>query len=140
MPTVDINLWAVLVAAVVNMVIGMFWYSPGTGLGRAWMKEMKIDPAKITEAQKKGMGKNYFIAFVSAIVMAYVLAHFIDFTGAATIGEGMQAGFWSWFGFIANVGTGMVLWEGKSWKLYAITMGYYFVVLLINGAILATWA
>lgn len=139
MPTVDINIWAVFAAALANMVLGFLWYAPSSSLGRAWMKEMGIDPSKMTEAQKKGMGKNYAIALVGAVVMAYVFAHVLDFAQADSIAEGFQGAFWMWLGFIATVGVGMVLWEGKSWKLYGITMGYYLVALLIESAILVSW-
>ncbi len=138
MPTVDINLWAVLVAALANMVLGFYWYSPA-GFGKAWMKESGMTEAKINASKKKGMNASYFLALVSAFVMAYVLAHIIDFAQATTLVEGLQAGFWCWLGFVATVGTGMVLWDGKSWKLYGIIMGYYLVALLVMGAILATW-
>jgi hypothetical protein len=41
-----------------------------------------------------------------------------------------------WLGFIATTSLGMVLWEGKSWKLYAINIGYYFVTFIIGGLFL----
>ena len=40
MPSVDINWWAVLAAAVINMVIGAIWYSP-SGFGKPWMKNFR---------------------------------------------------------------------------------------------------
>ncbi len=139
MPTVDINMWAVLVAGIANMVLGMLWFSPATGLGRAWMKEMRMDPSKIEEAKKKGMGKSYAIAFAAALVMAYVFSHVLDFAQAESVKEGLQGAFWMWLGFIATVGVGMVLWEGRSWKLYGIVMSYWLVALLVQSAVLVSW-
>ena len=138
MPTVDINIWAVIIAALVNMALGFWWYSQA-GFGKPWMKEMGITSDKIEASKKKGMGPSYLLALVSAFVMAYVLAHIVDFAGATTFGAGMVGGFWCWLGFIATVGTAMVLWEGKSWRLYSIVMGYYLVALLLMGGLLATW-
>ena len=37
-PNVDVNYLAVLVAAIINMVIGSIWYSPSMGFGKSWMK------------------------------------------------------------------------------------------------------
>ena len=37
MPNVDINIWAVIVAAIVNMVVGSFWYSKSL-FGKEWAK------------------------------------------------------------------------------------------------------
>lgn len=136
MPPVDINYFAVLAAAIVNMALGSFWFST-KGFGKQWMALSGITP---DPAKAKGMQKLYAIAFVGALVMSYVLAHFVDYAGAATIGQGAQAGFWSWLGFVAPVMLGMVLWEGKPWKLYVINTSYYLVLLLVNGALLAVWS
>lgn len=138
MPPVDINYLAVLVGGLVNMAVGAFWYSP-KGFGKQWMALSGINPDKIDAAKAKGMQKLYMLAFIGALVMSYVFAHFIDFAEAATIAEGMQAGFWSWLGFIAPVTLSSVLWEGKPWKLYILNNAYYLVVLLIIGPILAVW-
>jgi hypothetical protein len=55
------------------------------------------------------------------------------------VAAGLQAAFWNWLGFVAPVTIGSVLWESRPWKFWFITAGYYLVVLLINGAILAAW-
>lgn len=136
----EINYLAVLVAAVANMILGAWWFSPA-GFGKAWMKEMGFTQDDIEKAKKKGMGKSYALMFVGALVMAYVLAYIIGVFAPLPMPlvDGALAGFWTWLGFIATVGLGMVLWNGKSWKLYSITMGYWFVALLIMGAILGSW-
>ncbi len=48
-PPVDINYWAVLVAAVVSMVIGALWYSPVL-FGKLWMKYSGLSDKKLAEA------------------------------------------------------------------------------------------
>lgn len=35
---------------------------------------------------------------------------------------------------------GVVLWEGKSWKLWFLNNAYHLVVLTVMGVILALWA
>lgn len=141
MPTVEMNIWAVLVCAAINMVLGMVWYSPKV-FGTAWMKGLGKSMADIekVKGKGKGMGSSYALMAVSAVVMAYVLAHFVDFAQAKTVAEGLQTGLWAWLGFVGPVMLGGVLWEGKSWKFYCISAGYYLVSLLIFGALLATWA
>lgn len=139
MPTVDINIWAVLVCAAINMVLGMAWYSPKV-FGTAWMKGLGRSVTDVEKAKNKGMGSSYALMAVSAVVMAYVLAHFVDFAQATSVAKGMQTGLWTWLGFVAPIMLGGVLWEGKTWKFYWISAGYYLVSLLIFGAILATWA
>lgn len=143
MPQVDINYLAVLVAAIMSMAIGSFWYSP-KGFGKQWMALSGITPDKIEAAKAKGMQKTYAIAFVGSLVMSYVLAHALVFASAylqvSGMAAGLMAGFWNWLGFIAPVTLGSVLWEGKPWKLYVLNNAYYIVSLLVMGAILAVWA
>ncbi len=133
-----INYWAVLVVAIVNMVIGFLWYGPI--FGKQWAALMGRDKSSM---EGKNMTTSYVLMMVGALVMAYVLAHAIIFGIAYTkiggIKGGMMGGFYYWLGFVAPVLLGSVLWDGKPWKLWAINAGYYLVVLLIAGAILATW-
>lgn len=144
MPVVPVNCWAVLLCAVVSMVLGTLWYGPL--FGKPWMKMMGISQAEMEAGKKKGMkgmGKSYSLMFVGSLVMAFVLQHSLIFASAylniSGVSAGLQAGFWSWLGFIAPVTLGSVLWEKKPWKLWALNNGYQLVFLLISGAILATW-
>lgn len=91
----------------------------------------------------KGMKKLYAANFISGLVMMFVLAVFIDNINQGVLGiQGLKTNltiaFWIWLGFIATVNLGSVLWEDKSWKLYAINVGYYLVTLLI-GAVIIGW-
>ncbi len=119
------------------MVLGFLWYS--VLFGKLWMKLMRIDEKKINEAKKKGMAKSYIIMTIAALLMSYILAHFVKYTGSVTALEGLQAGFWLWLGFIATVMINSVLWEEKPWKLYLLNVAYYFVSLRGMGVILANW-
>ena len=136
---VPINMLLVFLAAVSSMVIGWLWYGPV--FGKPWMKMMGFTQASMDEAKKKGMGKAYGLMFVGSLVMAYTLAHSLVFasTYMHVMGypAGLMSGFWSWFGFVAPVTMGGVLWEGKSWKLWALNNGYYLVTLLAMGCILS---
>ncbi|MBS3127003.1 DUF1761 domain-containing protein [Candidatus Woesearchaeota archaeon] len=137
-PQITVNYVAVLVAAIVSMVLGALWYSPVL-FGKQWMKLSNIDPKKMPEMKKKAK-TSYALNFVAVLVMAYVLAHTVQYAQAATVFEGVQAGFWVWLGFIATVLLGSVLWEGKPWKLYLLNAAHYFVSLVVMGVILTLWA
>ncbi len=140
MVNVDINYWAVLLAAVANMALGFLWYGPL--FGKQWMSLMGMPKDKMS-SMKSGMSKAYALAFVGSLVMAYTLAHSLIFASSyllvSGLGAGLMAGFWSWLGFIAPVTLGTVLWEGKPWKLWFLLNGYYLVTLLVMGSILALW-
>jgi hypothetical protein len=140
---IPVNYWAVIVCGIVSMVLGSIWFGPL--FGKQWQHLMgwsNVDAAKKAEMMK-GMQKSYLFAFIGALVMAYVLSHSIVFASTymdvSGVSAGLSSGFWMWLGFIAPVTLSSVLWEGKSWKLWILTSGYYLVQLLIFGAILASW-
>ena len=138
---VPINYMAVFAAAVVSMVIGYLWYGPL--FGKLWMKEMWMSKEKMDAAKKKGMTMSYGLMFVGSLLMAFVLAHALVFASSfmhvTGMTAGLMSGLWNWLGFVAPVTLGSVLWEGKSWKLWCLNNGYYFVTLLAMGSLLSLW-
>lgn len=134
---VSINYFAVLVATIAAIVLGFLWYGPL--FGKTWMRLMNIDKKKMEEAKKKGMTMNYVIMIISTLVMSYILAHFVKYLGATNIAGALQAAIWIWLGFIATVQIGIVLWEGKPWKLYFLNAAYWLVNLAVMAIILALW-
>ncbi len=135
-----INYGAVVVAAIATYVLGFLWHGPL--FGEIWMKWSGISQKEVEELKKKGlagMWKSMLGALFIAGIMSYIMAHFVDYTGATTVFEGMQTGFWIWLGFVVTVQLNSVLWEKKPFKLYVLNTGYQFVSLLMMGAILAAW-
>ncbi len=140
----EVNYWAVLVAAIANMVLGFLWYGPV--FGKTWMRLMGWGPdrmAQMGEAGKKAAHRGYMFATIASLVTAYILSHMIsyseNFNNVEGLSVGLQTGFWLWLGFVAPVTLGSVLWEGKSWKLWCFNNGYNLAQLLLMGSILATW-
>ena len=134
---IEINLLAVIVAAVVHFGLGGLWYSPLL-FGKAWMKAIGMDPSD-QETLKGGATRGYIITFVGILVMAYVTAHMVDFAHATDIGTGLQTGFWLWLGYIATFSLTGIAFEGKSFKLYALNNAYQLVGLLVMATILTVW-
>ncbi|MSU60418.1 MAG: DUF1761 domain-containing protein [Candidatus Staskawiczbacteria bacterium] len=138
---VPVNYVALIVATIASMAIGFMWYGPL--LGKLWVKEMGWSEADMKTAQAKWMTRQYVLMMLGSLVMAFVLLHNLTFGSAylqmTGVSAGLQAGFWNWLGFIVPITLSAVLWEGKSWKLFCINVGYYLVTLLVMGAILAGW-
>jgi len=138
---IAINWLAVLVCVVFAMALGALWYGPL--FGKQWMQMMGFTMESMDAAKKKGMAKSYIFMAIGALVMVFVLDHNLTFGSAylhiTGVSAGLQAGFWNWLGFVAPTTVGMVLWEGKPWKLWCIVAGYYLVSLLVMGVILAVW-
>lgn len=133
----SVNLLAVLVAAIANFIIGMIWYGPL--FGKAWIKMMGWTPKQIAEAKKKGMAKPAAVGFISGLVMSFVLANIIKFSGAVSLVEGLAMGFLVWIGFVAAIMLGSVLWEGRDVKLYILNVLCYLVSFLVMSAIFILW-
>lgn len=136
-PSVQVNYLAVLISALVGFVLGWIWYGPL--FGKSWMKEMGITPQQIEKARKKGMVGQFVTAFIASAVMAFVLAHFVQYGEIANYIEALQLSFWLWLGFIATVMVGSVLWENKTINLYLINALYYLVSLTSMAVILTAW-
>ena len=134
MEAIAVNWMAIIAAAVASFIIGFAWYSPAL-FGRQWMKLMGMK----TMGKKGGMMKGMALEFAGALVLSYVLFHFLRYAGAVTWMDGAVGGFWVWLGFFATAGLGMVAWERKPWSLYFINMGAMLVSLLVMGAIVAGW-
>lgn len=139
MAEVDINLIAVFIATIVNFIaIGMFWYSPKL-FGNAWIRLNGFSKAQVKKMKSEGMGKKMAIGFLASLLMMYVLAHVVDYMTAGDSIGGAAAGSWMWLGFVGPVMLGIVLWEGKSWKLWMINSGYWLVSLVVGGAIIGAF-
>lgn len=135
MPEASINYLAVLVAAVISMVLGYIWYHQKV-FGTAWMKMVGLTE----ESAKKGAGPAMFGMFVVALISAFVLAHFVDYTNATTFAKGLVTGLWLWFGFSGAVLFSNFAFERRPFKWFLITAGYQLVNLAILGGVLAVWA
>jgi hypothetical protein len=69
---VDINVWAVMLAAISSMVVGGAWYAKA-GLGKTWMRLAKMDEKKINDKAPKALA----LAFVlHSCHTAFSVTHF----------------------------------------------------------------
>jgi hypothetical protein len=125
------ELLAILVAALAYTILGFIWYSPYL-FGGAWQKLTGIKKMKSTPA-------TMLLAFLYALVMAYVLSSLIEYMGAATLVSGVSVGLVAWLGFIATITMGQVIWERRRAELYLLNNAYNLIALSLMGAILAIW-
>lgn len=137
---VEINYLAVFVSGIAGVVLGGLWYGPV--FGKKWQELAGITPEAMTRMPLTPI-QAMIGGLVGAVLMAWVLAHSIAFAGFALglsgVSAGLQGAFWNWLGFILPVTAGVFLWEGKSWKLFALNATYYLVSLGIMGLIIALW-
>ena len=130
----NINLWAVLAAALANFVIGGLWYSPAL-FGNAWMRANGFTEDDL----KRGSPAVIFgLAFVFCLLMAGNLAGFIsgpEVTLSFALAAALAAGF-GW----AALGLGVVaLFERRPASYLLINGGYLTVSFAAMGLILGLW-
>lgn len=139
---IEINMIAVLLAAVAAMGVGFLWYSPLL-FAKPWTKLMGYTQKDFEKEQKK-MGMMYSLSFVFALITAYVLSHVMalsmNFYNYPAIQTGLTSAFWMWLGFVTPIQATDVLFGGKSWKLFYINTGYQLASLLAMGLVVGVIA
>lgn len=134
---IAINYLAVLVAAVVAYAVGALWHSP-IGFGGYWMHLMGLNREsmrKMPLTAKQAM----ILGFLVTVLVSYVLAFFMSMTYAFTVSTALELGFWLWLGFLAPTLANGLLWEGKSFKLFAFNAVYALVNIEIMAIVLGLW-
>ena len=129
----DINILAVLAAAVSAFALGGVWYSPAL-FGKRWQEAVGLSDEEIAAANP---AVKFGLAFVLALVVAFVFAIFLGPEPALPFaaGAGLAAGLcWVATSFGINY-----LFEQKSLELFLINAGYHTVQFTVIGIILGLW-
>ena len=129
---------AVIVATLVHFFLGGLWYSPLL-FGNKFIQLINWTPEKLLQVQNESHVKELVIAFAMSLILVYILAHFVQYTKATNAIGGIQTAFWVWLGFVVTTQLPTVLFEGRSFGLFLINVGYQFVGCSLAGAILAVW-
>ncbi len=133
-----INYPAVAVSALTYWVLGAIWYS-SLLFERPFIALKGFTPEQLEAIRAASHAGEIGAALAVSLLTAYVLAHFVKFTGAETAASGALAGFWLWLGFVATTNLSTVLFENRPLGLYLINNGYHLVGMLGMGALLAVW-
>ena len=129
---------AVLVATLVHYILGGLWYSPLL-FGNKFIQLINWTPEQLRQIESESHAKELVIAFVMSFLLVYILAHFVQYTKATNAFGGIQTAFWLWLGFVVTTHVPTVIFEQRSFGLFAINVAYQFVGCSLAGAILAVW-
>lgn len=133
---VPVNYFAVLLCGIANMAIGFLWYGPI--FGKQWMALVGLTPEKMAKS-KKEMPKKYTLMFLTSLLTAYVLFHFIWYAapGSYTLFIAIKTALWGWIGFVIPVNVSKFLFtpDRKPIRLLFIETGYYFAALIVMSSI-----
>jgi hypothetical protein len=127
------NHLAVLVSAFYQWILGALWYS--LFFAKPWMALT----GHVAGSRPKGAVVGMISSFVGGLILSFMLAHVVLWSGATTIGSGAFIGFICWLGFIAAPLFSETIYEQRPWKLFAINTGYWLAALLGSGCLLAVW-
>ena len=137
-----INIAAVLVTVAVNFVLQFVWYT--ALFAKIWIKEMGYDPNMRPDGKAMAKGIAFMIIgnFLIAWVFAFYLAGWQYIPGVKEMGplvNAVNSAISLWVGFYVPVHLHAIVWEKKSWKLFAINGGYHLATLLVAALILSYW-
>ncbi|MBN8566245.1 MAG: DUF1761 domain-containing protein [Flavobacteriales bacterium] len=159
----EMNFYAILVAAISTLLVGFVWYGPL--FGKAWMAETGFTEE---ELKKGSMVKIFGLTFVFSLFLAMIMqvlcihqfgplgliggpdfietakpsyaAFMADYGDAfRTYKHGALHGFMSGLFLALPLVAINGLFERKSWKYIFIHAGYWTVVMTIMGAIVCGW-
>ncbi len=133
-----INIWAIVIAAVISFFIGAVWYSSFL-FGKEWMSLIKVSEKDVEKMRERGMWKSYTIHFLATLVTLFVLAFAISAMSIHSASDGAFIGFFAWLGFIAPFGVSELLWRKSPIKLVLIDSINVLLSLVVSGAIIAAW-
>ena len=129
----DLNLLAIVAAAVASMALGFLWYSP-VAFGNAWLRLIGKKQEDLGQP-----GPAYALTALGALLAAAALAVVLEGFGARTFVSGIGIGALVGIGFIAPVLASEAVFSGKPMQLYLLNVTYYVISFIAQGAILGAW-
>lgn len=134
---VDVNYWAVLLAAISSMVVGSIWYARGV-FGNTWAKLAKVNLDRKPESGE--MAKLMSLTFLGSLLTAYILAHVAflsnQFFKHDFLQDAVMTAVWVWLGFTATRLAVHDMFEGRRKKLTLLNISNELVTLVVMGVVI----
>ena len=129
-----INLWPVLVSAVILWVLGAAWFSPPL-FAKPWSAII----GRPMGEKPRGVAWGMICSFIGDFLLAFILVHVVIWSGAVTWMDGIHIGAITWVGFVAAIMYPQSIYEGRPVRYFTITGGYWLIGFLIIGVVLTVW-
>jgi hypothetical protein len=139
----QVNYLAVFVIGFVIFVLGGLWYSPPL-FAKPWTRLMGKTEDELkayvgSPKAKREMPLMYAVAFVTALLIAWVMAIVVNHFPPVTPLRGAEVGFLCWLGFAAATSFATATFSMQPKALWLINSGYNLISFVLAGAILAAW-
>lgn len=128
----DINIWAVLVAAVSSFLLGGLWYSPMLFLN-PWSRAMQ----RSDEDKQPHPAKTFGLAFLFALLSAYLFASLLG--PAPGLGDAIRMGLVVGLGFVAASFGINYQFADRPFSALFIDGGYHAFQFVLYGVVLGLW-
>ena len=133
--TVQVNIWAVLIAAISSMVIGTLYYADWA-FGKQWKKLGKIDTKQFEKEMPKVMPVVFIAAIMTAVTISYFSFLYHMFFQDSWLGAGVLTSLILWLGISATTLFVHNSLEQRPAQLTYIAVGNRFLSILAMGLIL----
>jgi len=132
----DVNYLAVGVATIAHFAVGAIWF--GAVFGKAWQAQMNWSEEK-TEAMRKKMPMTMGLSLVASLLVSYAAARILTLVGTATVTDAVLLALMCALGFGMIKAIQDVAYEGDSWTLFGIHLGYFCVGFIVVFLVLYYW-
>ena len=133
----QVNLWAILVAALAYFLLGSLWFQ--ALFGGIWSKEVERLGILIKAPPKGVIAAKMIQTFVGNLIAAFSMGYVIFISHSYNWLAGMKLGLLCGIGFAAVAMIVAYTWENRSMKLQLIDTGYAIIGIAICGIIIGGW-
>jgi hypothetical protein len=124
---------AVLVAAMIQWLIGAVWY--GLVFKKSWKKLVGGTDETDSKRAIFAMG----CSFMGSLILSFVLVTVLHWAGSATFFAGASLAIICWLGFMAPPLFVQHIYERRPVNLFAINAAYWMIAMAVTGGLLAVW-
>ena len=128
----QVNILAVLVAAVIQWVLGWLWF------GVLFKKDWTAMVPKQGGASSSPAGVMALI-FITNVILSFALVKLVVLTGWLTWGRGSLVGAICGLGFVVPPMFAQHISEQRPFKLFGINALYWLIAMYLSGGLLAVW-
>ncbi len=132
----DVNYFAVAVSGVIFFVMGGLWYA--AVFSRPWQRGLALSPE-----QKDAQARNFPVALgthlASGLVLSFVLANVVVWSGVTVFAEGVYIGALLWLGFAFTLHLISLMFERRATSTFLINATFYLLAFTVIGGLLAVW-
>ena len=132
----SINFPAVLVSAGIMFFFGWVWY---TVFADIWMAGTGVTEQVMMSLSGAQMAMAYGGSIVAYVLVFYIMAHVIAWSGSTTAQQGAMVGFYMWVGFVASSLFVVYNYAMRPMTLFFLDGLYWMISMVIGGIVLAVW-